>query len=49
VFRQGQTSPVVNVYRIEIRGPSGEECLDGQLIRRNTDEQTIAMAVNAGA
>jgi len=32
VFRPGQTRPIVNVYRIEVRGPNGEECLDGQLI-----------------
>ena len=48
VFRPGQPSPKVNVYRIEVRGPGDEECLDGQLIRRNTDEETIAMTVNAG-
>jgi len=48
VFRPGQTHPQVNVWRIELRGDNDEECLDGQLIRRNTDEATIAMAVNAG-
>lgn len=48
VYRPGQTSHQVNVYRIEVSGPDGEECLDGHLIRRNTDEETIAMAVNAG-
>lgn len=48
VFRPGQPNPVVNVFRIEVRGPADEECLDGQLIRRNTDEETIAMTVNAG-
>lgn len=47
VYRPGQTKQEVNVYRIEVRGPTDEECLDGQLIRRNTDEETIAMAVNA--
>ena len=47
VFRPGQTKPKVNVYRIEIQGPEGEDCLDGQLIRRNTDEDTIAMAINS--
>jgi len=48
VFRAGQTHHEVNVYRIELQGPNGEECLDGQLIRRNTDDETVAMAVNAG-
>jgi len=48
VFRPGQTHPQVHVHRIEVRGDNDEECLDGQLIRRNTDEATIAMAVNAG-
>lgn len=47
VFRPGQTKPVVNVFRIEVRGPNDEECLDGQLIRRNTDEETKSKAVNA--
>lgn len=48
VYRPGQTRPKVYVYRIEVQGPKGEDCLDGQLIRRNTDESTIAMAINAG-
>lgn len=48
VYRQGQPHPSVNVWRIEVRGNNGEHCLDRQLIRRNTDEETIAMAVNAG-
>jgi len=47
VFRPGQPHPVVNVFRIEVRGPKNEECLDSQLIRRNTDKETLAMAVNA--
>jgi superfamily II DNA or RNA helicase len=46
VFRPGQPSPQVNLFRIEVRGPQDEECLDGQLIRRNTDEETIAMTIN---
>ena len=37
----------MNVYRIELLGPDGEEALDTHLIRRNTDEETILMAVNA--
>lgn len=48
VFRPGQPNPVVNVFRIEVRGPEDEECLDGQIIRRNTDEETVQMAVNGG-
>lgn len=48
VYRAGQTNHQVNVYRIEVQGPKGEECLDGQLIRRNTNEENVAMAVNAG-
>jgi hypothetical protein len=47
VYRPGQQHPTVNIFRIEVRGPSNEECLDGQLIRRNSDEETIAMAVNS--
>lgn len=47
VFRPGQPKSKVNVYRIEVQGPKGEECLDGHLIRRNTDKETIEMAVNA--
>lgn len=47
VFRPGQPKSKVNVYRIEVTGPDGEECLDSHLIRRNTDEDTIKMAVNA--
>jgi hypothetical protein len=48
VFRAGQTHTKVNIFRIEVQGPDGEECLDGQLIQRNTDEHIIEMAVNAG-
>ena len=47
VFRPGQLKDHVNVFRIEVRSPDDEECLDGQLIRRNTDEETVAMATNA--
>ena len=47
VFRPGQPKSKVHVYRIEVEGPDGEECLDTYLIRRNTDEDTIQMAVNA--
>jgi SNF2-related domain len=48
LFRPGQPNPHVTVWRIEVRGNNGEECLDGQLIRRNTDKETVAMAVNGG-
>lgn len=48
VYRPGQTHPVVNVFRIEVRGPNNESCLDEYLIRRNTDKETRDMAVNAG-
>ena len=47
VHRPGQPKTQVNVFRIEVRGPEDEECLDGQLIRRNTDEETVSMATNA--
>jgi hypothetical protein len=47
VFRPGQAHPEVNVYRIEVCGPDGEECLDGQLIRRNTSPENIQMAINS--
>jgi len=48
VYRAGQTHPKVFVYRIEVQGPNKEECFDGQLIRRNTDKETLAMAINSG-
>ena len=47
VFRPGQLRPEVHVYRIEVRGPNGEECLDGYIIRRNTDTKTLAATTNA--
>jgi SNF2-related domain len=46
VYRPGQTQPTVHVYRVAVTGPDGEECLDGQLLRRNTDESTLQQAVN---
>lgn len=48
VYRPGQTKRLVNVYRIHLCGPDGQECLDGQLIRRNKDRETIEMATNSG-
>ena len=47
VYRPGQSKQEVHVYRIEVRGQKGEECLDGHLIRRNNDKDTVAMATNA--
>lgn len=47
VFRPGQLHPEVFVYRIELQGPKSEECLDGHLIRRNTEEQTLDATTNA--
>jgi hypothetical protein len=47
VYRAGQTKNEVNVYKIIVEGPKGEELLDGQLIRRNTNDETVAMATNA--
>ena len=47
VYRAGQKKNIVNLYKIVINGPNGEETLDGQVFRRNTDKDTMAMAVNA--
>ena len=47
VYRAGQTKKVVNVFKILVEGPDGEELLDGQLLRRNTQDETLAMATNA--
>jgi hypothetical protein len=46
VFRPGQPHPKVYIYRIEVLGPNGEECLDGQLIRRNMDPKTLQEATS---
>jgi hypothetical protein len=43
VYRAGQTKKVVNVYKIIVEGPEGEEILDGLVLRRNTDTDTLAM------
>lgn len=48
VFRPGQTQKNVFVYRLALEGPMGEKCLDDYLIRRNTDEATLAATTNAG-
>ncbi len=48
VYRAGQTKYEVSVYKIIVEGPKGEEWLDGPLIpRRNTNDETVAMATNA--
>ena len=46
VYRAGQNNKKVYIYRIEVQGPNGEECLDGQLIRRNTNIKTVEEATN---
>ncbi|KAL3937084.1 MAG: hypothetical protein SGARI_002285, partial [Bacillariaceae sp.] len=46
VYRPGQLRNEVNIFRLEMQGPEGEECLDGHLIRRNTDAQTLCAATN---
>jgi hypothetical protein len=48
VYIAGQRRHQVNVNQIEVEWPDGEECLDGHIIHHNTDEETIAMAVNTG-
>ena len=47
VYRAGQKKNQVNVYKIVVQGPNGEETLDNQILRRNTNPDTVAMAVNA--
>lgn len=47
VYRAGQKKNKVNVYKLVVKGPNGEETLDGQILRRNTNKDTIAMATNA--
>lgn len=47
VYRAGQRKNQVNVYKIVVNGPNGEETLDKQILRRNTDESHVAMAINA--
>jgi len=46
VFRPGQAHAKVYLWRIELRGANGEECLDAHLIRRNTAQENVDMAVN---
>lgn len=47
VYRAGQKKNKVHLFKIIVEGPNGEELLDGQILRRNTDKDTVAMAVNA--
>jgi hypothetical protein len=47
VFRAGQKRNEVNLYKIILNGPNGEETMDRQILRRNTHKNSIAMAVNA--
>ena len=47
VYRAGQRKNQVNVFKIVVNGPNGEETLDKQILRRNTDENHVAMAINA--
>jgi len=47
VYRAGQPKMTVHTFKIIAEGPEGEELLDGQILRRNTNEETIAMATNA--
>mgnify|MGYP005855426013 CR=1 FL=1 len=46
VFRPGQKHKEVNVYRLEVKGSDGEDCLDRMLIRRNTEKDTLAATTN---
>lgn len=47
VYRAGQRRNKVNLYKIIVSGPNGEETIDKQIFRRNTDEENVAMATNA--
>ena len=47
--RPGQTRPAVHLFLIEVIGPCGEEYIDGQSIRRNTDQGTVGQATNIQA
>ena len=47
VHRPGQAKYLVNVYRIHVKGPHGEECINGLQIRRNIDKETKEMATNS--
>mmetsp|Transcript_26103 Transcript_26103/g.42787 ORF Transcript_26103/g.42787 Transcript_26103/m.42787 type:complete len:307 (+) Transcript_26103:230-1150(+) len=46
-FRPGQSHPQVNLYRLQVHGPAGEECLDSHLIRRNRDPEMLREATNS--
>lgn len=47
VYRAGQPKQTVHTFKIIAEGPNGEELLDGQILRRNTNDETVAMATNA--
>ena len=45
VMRQGQTHDV-KCYRIIVKGPNGEDCLDDVIVKRNTDEEIFCAATS---
>ncbi len=47
VYRAGQKKTQVNIYRIQVNGPNGEEAFDGQIMRRNKMKSYHDMATNA--
>ena len=47
VRRAGQKHKV-SIYRLELRGPAGEETIDGELVSQNTREDLIRRATNTG-
>jgi hypothetical protein len=47
VFRPGQNRKTVFVYRLEMKGPEGEPCLDSYLIDRNTSKEILDATTNA--
>ncbi len=45
VMRQGQTEDVT-CYRIVVKGPDGERCLDDVIVERNLDKDVLAAATS---
>lgn len=45
VMRQGQTNDVT-CYRILVKGPNGERCLDDTIVERNLDEDVLRAATS---
>ena len=45
VMRQGQTDDVT-CYRILVKGPNGERCLDDVIVERNLDEEVLRAATS---